>query len=67
MKDQIHNFPEHTCQLCGSERKWVVTLIDDEFIWNEDTREYEPHKFTDDFEHTGNEWCAECREEWTGF
>ncbi len=56
----------YACQHCGSERKFVETLIDDEFYWNEDKLRYEPQSFTDCFEHTGNERCAECGEIWTG-
>jgi hypothetical protein len=42
-------FPKYACQHCGSERKWVETIIDDMFIWNKHTLAYEPHKFGDDF------------------
>jgi len=66
MQKTITNFPEHACQLCGSERKLVETLIDDEFFWDEKEKRYQSNKFTDDFEHTGNERCAQCKEEWTG-
>lgn len=66
MIDSIKSFPKHACQHCGSERKWVETLIDDEFIWSEEDKMYQPNKFTDSFEHTGHQRCAECKEEWTG-
>jgi hypothetical protein len=59
-------YPLHACQHCGSESKLVETLIDDEFIWNEYTCQYEPLKFMDDFEHTGNDRCSNCLEPWTG-
>ena len=59
-------YPTHACQHCGAESKLVETLIDDEFCWNETTKQYEPNKFCDNFEHTGYERCAECEEEWTG-
>lgn len=59
-------FPAHACQGCGSERKLVETLIDDEFIWDEYTKTYIPNKFMDDFEHTGCVHCSECGQEWTG-
>jgi hypothetical protein len=59
-------FPKHACQLCGCERKLVETIIDDEFIWNEFSKTYEPNKFMDDFDHTGNERCSDCGEDWTG-
>lgn len=60
-------FPKHACQFCGSERKFVETLIDDEFFWDKDEKVYQPNKFTDIFEHTGNERCAECEKKWSGF
>lgn len=59
-------YPKHACQKCGSERKWVGTIIDDEFIWNENTKEYEANGFSDEFEHNGQETCVECGYEWTG-
>jgi hypothetical protein len=59
-------FPEHACQHCGSDRKLVETIVYDEFLWNEYKQEYQSNKFTDDFEHTGNEWCVRCEKEWTG-
>lgn len=37
------------------------------FFWNKDTSQYEPNKFTDDFEHTGNDRCSQCKRKWTGF
>ena len=66
MDIQTKNFPRHACQHCGAERKLVETVIDDEFFWNEDEQRYEPNKFTDCFDHTGNERCAQCGEDWTG-
>lgn len=57
---------KHACQHCGAERKLVETLIDDEFIWDEASKEYVPNQFMDEFEHTGNVRCAECKREWTG-
>ncbi len=66
MDTEIKKFRPHTCQYCGAERKLVETLIDDEFFWNEDEKRYEPNKFTDCFDYTGNEWCGQCKEEWTG-
>lgn len=63
---QTKEFSKHACQYCGAERKLVETLIDDEFFWNGDDKRYEPNKFTDSFEHTGNERCAECKKKWTG-
>ncbi len=66
MDTETKRFPQHACQHCGSERKLVETLIDDEFVWNEYRLQYEPNKFTDDFEHTGNDRCAQCGREWTG-
>jgi hypothetical protein len=71
IKDKVMNnilqiYPAHACQHCGSETKFVETLIDDEFSWNEQERRYEPNHFTDMFEHTGNDRCAECGKDWTG-
>lgn len=66
MEQITGKFPKHACQHCGSERKWVETLIDDEFFWDEKDQQYVPDGFTDCFEHTGNQMCAECREDWTG-
>jgi hypothetical protein len=66
MSKQTKNFPAHVCQHCGTERKLVEIIIDDEFCWNEKIQQYEPNKFMDDFEHTGNVWCAICKKEWTG-
>lgn len=65
MQQKTQKFPEHACQLCGAERKLVETLIDDEFVWD-DRNGYVPNEFTDSFEHTGNERCAQCEEPWTG-
>ncbi len=60
MKNKKQKFPKHTCQYCGSESKLVETIIDDEFCWDEDVKEYLPNKFMDDFEHSGNERCSIC-------
>lgn len=65
MKNEIE-YPKHACQYCGSTVKLVETIIDDEFIWNSDENCYEPNGFTDEFEHTGEERCANCKNEWTG-
>ncbi len=66
MSEIIKTFPKHACQFCGSERKLVETIIDDEFFWDEDSKMYQPNGFTDMFEHAGNNRCAECEKEWTG-
>ena len=66
MLKNLQEFPEHACQKCGSERKLVETLIDDEFYWDKNDQMYQPNKFTDSFEHTGNVRCAICMEVWTG-
>lgn len=44
----------------------METLIDDEFFWSEREQMYQPNGFTDMFEHTGNDRCAQCEEMWTG-
>ena len=66
MQHTTTKFPEHACQHCGAVRKLVETLIDDEFVWDE-RYGYIPNDFTDCFEHTGIERCAQCGEDWTGF
>ncbi len=66
MRIKVISFPEHACQKCGSERKLVETIIDDEFYWDEQSKRYQPNGFTDEFEHTGNARCADCDESWTG-
>ena len=66
MQHATEKFPQHACQKCGSKQKLVETVIDDEFYWNPDEQRYEPHQFANEFEHTGNERCGRCREEWTG-
>jgi len=66
MNQKSKKFPKHACQFCGCERKLVETIIDDEFFWDENTKEYQPNKFTDIFEHTGNNRCAKCEREWSG-
>lgn len=60
-------FEKHQCQKCGSERKWVETIVDDEFVWNDITEQYEPNGFGDNFDHTGNVRCVECDDKWTGY
>jgi hypothetical protein len=60
------NYPEHACQFCGSLIKLVETIIDDEFWWNDKEKRFEPNKFCDEFDHTGEERCAECGEDWSG-
>lgn len=62
----VNKFPKHICQFCGCDRKLVETIIDDEFFWNEEDKMYQPNKFTDSFEHTGNNRCVQCEKEWTG-
>ena len=64
--DDKTKYPSHACQFCGSTRKLVETIIDDEFIWSEDEECYEPKKFSDEFEHTGEEYCVNCNRNWTG-
>lgn len=59
-------FPKHTCQSCGSERKFVETIIDDEFMWDAQLQMYVPDKFADMFEQTGFVRCAECNKVWSG-
>jgi hypothetical protein len=58
--------PTQACQYCGALRKLVETVIDDEFFWDESSNSYQPSKFSDNFEHTGNNRCAECQKDWTG-
>lgn len=59
-------YPKYACQFCGSTRKLVETVIDDEFVWNEKENHYEPSDFSNEFEHTGEEYCPNCKKEWTG-
>jgi hypothetical protein len=66
MSTTIKSFLRHACQFCGSERKLVETLIDDEFYWDEQSGMYQPNGFTDIFEHTGNQRCAQCQKPWSG-
>jgi hypothetical protein len=66
MNEKVKYFPKHSCQFCGSECKLVETIIDDEFFWDEDEQAYQANKFTDIFEHTGNQRCAECERDWSG-
>lgn len=66
MTEETKIFSKHACQFCGCDRKLVETIIDDEFFWSEEDQMYQPNKFTDRFEHTGNQHCAECGEKWSG-
>jgi hypothetical protein len=66
MKKKKLKFPKHSCQFCGSKRKLVETIIDDEFYWDEIQKKYQPNGFTDSFEHTGVQRCAQCNKTWTG-
>ena len=66
MENETRKYPKHACQHCGAERKYVETVIDDEFFWSKKENIYQPNGFTDMFEHTGNNRCAECEKEWTG-
>ena len=66
MNEVAKKFPKHACQFCGSESKLVETIIDDEFVWSETEKTYQPNGFTDAFEHTGTVSCTECRRPWTG-
>lgn len=59
-------YPAHACQYCWSEMKWVETVIDDEFSRDEDEQEYVAVGFGDDFIHTGNDRCFECKRPRTG-
>lgn len=60
-------FPKHACQFCGSLNKLVETIIDDEFYWDDSSKTYQPNKFSNTFEHTGNQRCSRCNKDWTGF
>lgn len=62
-----NDLPKHACQFCGSEVKLVETIIDDEFFWDDELKKYLPNKFTDNFEHTGEERCSFCKKNWTGY
>jgi rRNA maturation endonuclease Nob1 len=66
MNTRIKAFPAHVCKICGCERKLVETIVDDEFYWDKGSKMYQPNGFTDMFEHTGNNRCADCGKEWTG-
>jgi hypothetical protein len=67
METNVKTFPRHACQYCGHDRKLVDAILSDMFVWNETLGVYEPHMLTNDFEHTGDEWCERCGKEWTGF
>ncbi|MBP7846055.1 MAG: hypothetical protein KA007_01315 [Candidatus Pacebacteria bacterium] len=67
MEVKTKKYPKHACQFCGSQNKLVETIIDDEFFWDEDSKIYQPNGFTDMFEHTGNNRCADCDKNWSGF
>ena len=62
-----NKFPKHTCQYCGYELVLIETIIDDEFFWDEDDQIYQPNTFTDCFEHTGDNRCAQCGKKWLEF
>lgn len=66
MSDHTKKILKHACQFCGSERKFVETIIDDEFFWDENDKMYQPNGFTDMFEHTGFAYCPDCKGQWTG-
>ena len=66
MNKPTKSFAKYACQFCGSDRELVETLIDDEFFWDESSGMYQPNGFTDIFEHTGNQRCAQCEEKWSG-
>jgi hypothetical protein len=66
MKKKTKKFKKHACQFCGNESKLVETIIDDEFFWDEKEKMYQPNGFTNNFEHTGNQYCENCKNEWTG-
>jgi len=63
---KVKKYPKNTFQFCGSDRKLVETIIDDEFYWDETTKMYQPNRFTNNFEHTGYVQCAVCEQKWTG-
>lgn len=63
--DNTTKYPKYACQFCGSTRKLVETIIDDEFFWEENEKRYQPNGFTNQFEHTGTERCAVCEKDWT--
>jgi hypothetical protein len=65
MDEVIKKFPTHACRFCGCERVLVETIIDDEFFWDESSQMYQPNGFTDMFEHTGNNRCAQCEKKWS--
>lgn len=64
--DAAVKYPSYACQFCGSTNKLVETIIDDEFVWDDSAERYEPNEYSDEFEHTGEERCASCGEDWTG-
>ena len=61
MDEATNQFPRHACQHCGSERKLLETLIDDEHVWNAAVQQYEPNRFTKYFDYTGKARCASAR------
>ena len=63
---KISKFPRYSCQSCGCKRKFVETIIDDEFMWDIEEQMYVPVGFTNEFEHTGFERCAGCNLLWSG-
>jgi hypothetical protein len=58
-------YNKNFCQHCGGQRVYVETIIDDEFIISE-SGSVDTNGYTDIFEHTGNNRCAECNKEWSG-
>lgn len=53
--DIVIEHPKYACQVCGSTRKVVETVVGDEFIWNESEKCQEPSKFSDEFERANEE------------
>lgn len=52
------------CRNCWWTSKMVETIIDDEFVFDEETKERQAVGFSDDFIHTGIETCKDCWEDW---
>lgn len=59
-------YNKYFCQHCGSDTKLVDTKIYDKCIIDPNTGEPDFVGFTDDFEHTGNDICANCERDWSG-
>lgn len=53
------------CKYCGSDKKYVQQLFDDEVIIDENGIE-DYIGLADEFENTGIETCVECHKNWTG-